>query len=456
MAATKDKYSHNVRMLSHIENGVVVNKKARYQPLALQEYQNDARFKELFYVDEVKHKKDSDNKNIVIGLLEENSANLVRHSAARIGYHRCKYQVGGAFKSFLQLNDGGLNTMADCGWVNTKGVMNGEFLALFANYIRVTCRLSSAYYVDTTSLKIKLRIPAKSKEWNITIPTGVQGGGLPAKQEIAVLGAELKDLDIEENDLMYFTISATNAEGTYTNPTELYSRAEAPAALMKVYRWDSLPPSTTDPREGTPYTIVLNKQMWAASGAGNILYDLFRQMQDVDIALSGGEQINGVEGEDITNELFTTPLPDGYYFGIPTTYNGADYKFVRLTSNGWALAWYENNYSPTWGCQVIMELLTETIGSNVKFTIRAFLTGDVPQGGVRLQSIVRAEGNNLGPEHEDRTYTSNLITTEGGSILGSFTLSQTDLEVVEAFRTITTVLDGSGSVSRVTESRITF
>ena len=255
---------------------------------------------------------------------------------------------------------------------------------------------------------------------------------------------------------MYFTLSATNAEGTYIHPTELYARAVAPAIFLKVYRWSNLPPSTTDPREGTPYTIVLNRLAWAASGAGNILYDLFRQMQDVDIALSGGEQINGVEGEDITNELFTTPLPDGYYFGIPTTYNGADYKFVRLTSNGRALAWYENNYSPTWGCQLIMEILTETISSNVKFTLRANLTGDVPPSGVRLQTIVRVDGNNLGPEHEDRTYTSGTLTAPGVYALGNFTLSQSDLEAVNAFRTITTVLDGSGSVSKVTESRITF
>lgn len=452
MAATANKYSQQA-------DCTVVNGERKILaliPLALQEYGNAARFKQLFYLDDVEFCKDFQGNNCVRGLVQQGSANAAMHAGKRRGVLMRRKEVAAEdWQSYNLLNDGGLNTFADCDWVNTKGTPNGEFLALFANYIRVICRLVSAYYVDTTSLQIKLRIPAKSKEWNITIPTGVPGGGLPAKQEIAVLGAELKDLDIEENDLMYFTLSATNVEGTYIHPTELYARAVAPAIFLKVYRWSNLPPSTTDPREGTPYTIVLNRQAWAASGAGNILYDLFRQMQDVDIALSGGERINGAEGEEITNELFTNLLPDGYYYGIPTTYNGADYKFVRLTSNGQALAWYENNYSPTWGCQVIMELLTETIGSNVKFTIRASLAGDVPQSGVQLQTIVRAEGNNLGPEQEDRTYTSNLITTEGGDILGSFTLSQTDLEFVEAFRTITTVLAGSGYVSKVTESRIT-
>lgn len=342
MAATNDKYSANV-LMEH-KNGQ--NNKLALLPLALQEYQNDSKFRELFKVDAVKHRTDSNNKQLAIGLLKSNnSPNRVYHADARIG----KIHIYEGGEDYILLNDGGLNTMADCSFPMDA------VRARYANFIKLAINAISAYYADTAKVTITLyKNNIYLYSWDVVFNGGTL---LPARQSVTNYPTHIRDLGgVEEGDTLKAVISATNEEGTYTSSKELTFKLLGAMEFIQVYWLATKPTSNTPPTSGTPYVMKISEDMYylnpTAIGGGGVLGELFQKPEEERMIIQSSDKLQGAQctiEEAFEREL--SPLPDGYYYGVPTTYNGSVLRYIEVSTNATAgtprLAWLSNSYVST-------------------------------------------------------------------------------------------------------------
>lgn len=441
MAATANKYSQQA-------DCTVVNGERKILaliPLALQEYGNAARFKQLFYLDDVEFCKDFQGNNCVRGVVQQGSTNAAMHAGKRRGVlMRRKDVADGVWQSYNLLNDGGLNTFAFC-----KFADNDPVVVQFANYIRVITSLASSYYALTQSFKISVNNVTKGWTKEVTIPTGQQGNVLPAKQQLSPLSVVLQNIDgIDEGDQLLLTISSVNEEGQYTNPNPLSIRANAPVYLTVVYRFDTLPGPDVVPWSGEPYVVVLDRSRWLSDNTFGVL---FAEQESVVIA-NAGAPIKGAQGDltDITDSFFSNNLPAGIYYGIPTTFAGSEFKFVGVfDSGGDTLAWYNERYAPASGFQVKIMLTYILQSGAYMITAEAQISGDVPSEGISITTKVLPKE---GPSFEDpgAEFTRANITQAGSYNLGSFAVAQS---VASAYRTATSC---TPAASKVHETELNF
>ena len=343
MAATSDKYSANVLM----ESAAGVSKKIAYLPLALQEYVGDSQFMQLFHVDAVRHSTDSAGKSVVLGLLQSaGSPNRVYHADARIG----RLHIYANNQDYILLNDGGLNTKGDCSFYGTTP------LARYANYIKLAVNIASAYYVATDYFSVSLYKVAGSTEtflasWHVM----VDGSSiLPAKASRINYPTAMRNLGgVAEGDQIKAVLRAVNSEGTYEAASITFTLLGA-MEFIQVYRHTTQPTINTPPTSGTPYVMVVSEDMYhydpTAVGGGGVFGILFHSDERNPISVAESAMPRGAAGtlEAAYDEEIST-LPDGYYYGVPTAYNGGELVYVQVTNGNVSgnLEWFRNTYITT-------------------------------------------------------------------------------------------------------------
>lgn len=313
------KYSTKCQMLSTSVQDKVGNLFA----LALTAYGSDNNFKNLFFCDAIVSWVDTDNKPCIIGLCRENSDNYNHHAAARRSYIRVGF--GGANNSldaFVAMNDAGLNTMPHIDFVATPTFVTPDLIAINVLY-------QNAYYLNTHQ-------PA-SNGFAITI---LYGSGyantftVPLSALNTTAGASSPSVQIAVTSLPSLTVgeyiklrlSAKNDEGTYvqadTAPIQVLQRL----CILQVQKINA---PSDNPTTGATYTIYLEEDYYDNLPSSDEKYPtLYNIFQNINTDISSQVFIHGVSGNQVTDSILTTYLPDGLYYGFPN-----DFFIPGVTTN---------------------------------------------------------------------------------------------------------------------------
>ena len=399
MAADLSKYSENVDKLCKKVNGSPVSSLEQLYPLSLQEYGTIAQFCQKFYCDGAVKRKDDAGNPVIVGYIDTNltgCANHLFHANGRRGKWRMTQLVGSTKKSYVVLNDGGLNT-------KPFAEFSGNIIAAYTNFIKILCTLKSAYYVPTDKFTIDFYTVSNDVEtWihnmDLVVSNAADPRFLPAQGSLTQFAAKIRNLGgVVAGQTVRLKISATNAEGTFTHPTHKEAIIQAPMSFVQVYRFVSQPDfQNTDPTTGTPYAMLISQEMYSY----NENYPL--QGGDLGILLNGeagdpgiipGSKLQGVSGsaEDAYDSVIGD-LPDGYYYGVPykdfVGSNGLCY--VRV--NGNKIAWFSNQYAPVVPTAYTLEISFAGIFDNTtqKYYVDVYakITGTLPNGGVQVTTTV--------------------------------------------------------------------
>lgn len=372
-------------------------------PLALTEYESDSKFKLLFYLDDVFHYVDSDNKQCVVGLLKNDSttAKYQHHASKRLGRLGMTKQVTigqGDHINNIILNDGGLNTTADCKF------HTGRPASGFTNFIKFIVDLYSAYYVDTTQFHIWLYRKESNAwayyyDWTIMITSDSAVLAAKGKKEEFVTYRDGTFGGLNEGDEMRAILTSENSEGKYPNyagsyptPTEA---ANMPSGtyldfivrgalnFTQLYYHSELsgnnpPNQNTQPITNRPYAMIVSEDMYDYNPnfplQGGILGRLFAGQTENWIGLDSTTHPKGCVGtiEDAYEATSYGDLADGFYFGVPTTWGGSDLAYIRIDNN--RICWYANQYAST---DYTLRMTFEGSRSNGVITINVYanLTG---------------------------------------------------------------------------------
>lgn len=288
MAATADKYSHETLNDKDTTSGQTTTKNIyALQPLALEEYVNDATFKKVFWCHDVWHKKDGEDNEVAIGLLKTSVSQAEGFPAticselhggcsstaaiAASDPHNRKGKLhlvkGGA--DYIVLNDGGLNTKP---WADTCSpgldpstglplptVINASDLGLtFAmNYL-------NAWYLNTTIIQVEVQVCNQAGTTAVSSRTFTVPGITTTKKYdeysydgdpyIVTIESVNSYGDFVKNAYFKLRLLATNDEGTYTSPWSSVFQVGDHPAVWPVYKINSL---NQDPTTGTRYDIIL-------------------------------------------------------------------------------------------------------------------------------------------------------------------------------------------------------
>jgi hypothetical protein len=118
----------------------------------------------------------------------------------------------------ILLNDGGLNTRPHAEFYSTDP--RSAITVKTTTQISARCNLKSAYYLDTTSFDLHLyKNGTLVTEASLTPNSG--SATVPAQGSYTNYTGTLTPSGLRSGDTVTLTISGTNDEGTYTNPTSL-------------------------------------------------------------------------------------------------------------------------------------------------------------------------------------------------------------------------------------------
>lgn len=335
------KYSKQCMMLSTLVSGSVQNKVAGLYALALSAYSADADFKSLFFCDDLVSWVDAENKPVVVGLCAANSDNYNHHASGRLSYLR----VTRGGNDYFVMNDAGLNTMPHAYFPSNA------IKAHYCNYIKVLCNVLGAYYIGGNSFQVHIY---KNGTWVHSQYVMINGSTTVAAQysgnNLPVLFEEISGL--AEGDEITLVIAATNAEGTYTQPTMLTTTLLPSMYFIQVYRWAAIPASNIDPTTGTPYVMQVRQDMYSSDPQNpandGIFYTLFSAGE---VIVSSQDELQGCSGSASTADIenMTTLDAGYYYFGVPSTWQGSTLYYVQIgrnASQAEVLHRYANQYNP--------------------------------------------------------------------------------------------------------------
>lgn len=406
MEVSSDKYSPNTEKVTQKVNGVAQTTLEQLYPLSLAEYGTLQQFCQKFYCDGAKKKTDSEGNSVIIGYIDptlSGNAKHLMHAEARKGKGRITIKTGNDVKTYVVLNDGGLNT-------KPYAEFSGNILAAYTNFIKILCNLKSAYYLPTTKFTVSLYTVANKVEtfvysFDLPVSNGSDARFLPAQQTLTGFVAKYtQELGgVQAGQTLRMKISATNDEGTFTHPTTKEATLQAAMSFIKVYRFTAQNfDNTQDPTTGTPYAMLLSEDMYAEAdplqvGTGGIIYQVL-QTTGEPINVQASDRLKGVAipsgNVEDAYEATLSELEDGYYYGVPfNDFEGSDgLMYIQILNNKAKLNRYRNQYNPVVPTAyhiTISFVQVAIIGtSDIRVTAYATVTGVLPSGGVDVYSSI--------------------------------------------------------------------
>lgn len=299
-------------------------------PKALSVYQSDAFMEITFYLDKVLHTKDSGGTDCVIGCVSANTSNYNMHASKRIGHLRV---TSGTTGDYILLTDGGLNTLGK-GEVTTfyKGATNYVFYAYSNN---------AAYYLPHT---FKLDYWTGSGTHTLvdnvlTVQSGVTNSGVKSTPVSIVNTAATYNL----------RGFATNTEGTFYGST-VTAPVRGACKMIQVRKVSSISDNYTT---GTSYNVLVFEDYYqtlasSTQSSGHYEYPNLKNLfaTATSSTLTTNSLLNTGSTTNISNIVWNAHLPQGMYYGVPTTYTGSDYKIVYVNANGYPYKWATSTYTP--------------------------------------------------------------------------------------------------------------
>lgn len=347
MAATADKYSNNTLNDKDTVSGQTTTKNIfALMPLALTEYKanpsdqsesqatSDGSFCDKFFCHQVWHKKDTDNKEVVIGLLDprpsasnnhyrklhrgcdENRQDESLHSK-KGKLHLVKNGI-----DYIVLNDGGLNTKALYEPVSV--------LLCTLDYVILTVSFRNAYWINTSEVILTIKAYhngtrrhtyTKRLSTDMDMARGHNDGGQPYT---LLVNPEWNQV-VVGGDSVEVSMTSTNEEGDYTSST-ITSQVSATERMMLIdlYKVTSL---QGDPTLGEHYYGLLMKSWYNTLQNGDDdypnLHDLFLIAKGTDWVDGRGNPMQtaisliGQTSSAINENILTSYLPAGMYYGVP-------------------------------------------------------------------------------------------------------------------------------------------
>ena len=178
-------------------------------------------------------------------------------------------------------------------------------------------------------------------------------------------------------------------------------------SFIQVYYFQSQPDFVnTDPTTGTPYVMLISRDMYAqgssqAIGSGGVLHRLFVDTDSGDPmagAIANSERLQGaalMSGETVEDayDKALTDLPAGFYYGVPyKDFEGADgFAYVQVVDSN-HLKWYANHYAPVvptaYTVIITFSGTYDTTLQKYYVNVNAQISGTIPNGGVLITTIV--------------------------------------------------------------------
>ena len=394
-------------------------------PLQKTTYVNDNTFKSTFYCDHILPVVDAAGHNCVLGLVTPNSDNYNHHGSDRIGKLMTRWNN----KDYNILNDGGLNTTPHI--ILSSAAAGTSVPMQYANYIQVKANLKGAYYVDDNQFRADIyKVTGNTESYVHGVYFTPTAGQIdyPAQFSQNSVTTILKDFaGLSQGDTVRVKTSAINAEGTYENNTRIIDfTALAPVNFTQVYRFTSAPTQNTNPISGIKYMMVIDQSRYGTNGTFTQLFAL----PSGDWLNLGSDQtawLRGCVGEPGAQDTTAIGnLPQGYYYGVPTTWGGNTFRYVQI-ANGTSgtstrrLAWFASTYITTnFNLSISMSGVHHRLDGSYTITVTAHLSGTW-SGNVSVTCPIYTNAR-----------TPALVTTLNGSggsssfTVGSFTYTGTD------------------------------
>lgn len=452
MAASKGRYSNDT--INDKDSGN--NKQILVlQPLALTEYlvaydngkswsqmtdeekKDDTGFKNKFFLDDVWHRKDTEGNECVIGLLANDSTTkkYQHHASSRRGKLRVKKNS----TEYIVLNDGGLNTTADCKMHGNKPAAN------YTNFLKFIVDLYSAYYTNTDQFHLWLYKKVSNAwsylyDWTIMITT--DSPVLAARGKKEQFATSVKDLGgVSEGDELRAIVTSTNYEGKYPAYAGSYPTASEAANMpsgtyldftvrgamyfVQLYYHEelsgsNLPSTTTQPITNRPYAMVVSEDMYDYNPnyplQGGVLGILFHKSPDDPMNIQASDIPQGCSGtiEDAYDSEVGA-LSDGFYYGVPKTWNGSELVYIRIENN--KLYWYGNPYVTA---NYTVSMTFEGTRQNGVITIKVYanLSGVWNSQQTSITTDVYEMGRT-----DTYLYTYTQAATSAKVLMGTFTIT---------------------------------
>ena len=302
-------------------------------PKALAVYGSDAKMKGLFSLDKVLHTKDSGGTDCVIGCVSANTSNYKMHASKRLGHLRI---TSGTTGEFILLTDGGLNTLPYAN-ANTmfKAATNFTFFS-FDN--------KGTYYQPTN---VTLHAKNPSNQWIMSTNSYVLPSGSTAYSATTTGTKGTLPIPLSSGVTYTFYVYGANQEGTYSGTTTMTYKPMGPCKLVNVHQVSSV---SDNPLTGVTYDALIFYDYYLSSGIPSgeqpNLYNLFAANTGVTVNTKSliNKEDTGVI--DVQVILWAEDvLPNGLWYGFPSTYDGSDKKIVQI-SNGYPIKWYNSTYNP--------------------------------------------------------------------------------------------------------------
>lgn len=412
-------------------SGTTVNLTLFLQPLALSEYVSDGDFEAAFFCHNVWRKKDSEGKNVVIGMLDtrsgiSNSYYCDLHSNARKG--RIEIVRNGI--SYRVLNDGGLNTKA---FADTPTI---DFCAV--NLVIFHFAYRNAYWENTSNATATIEMWHNGSKTNertkslVDMPK-VRGTNSEADGACYILDQDtMNSLSPSVGDTIKIKITTTNGEGEYSTGGYGSAVATARVEIIDVWKVNAV---SDNPSTGTHYHCLIKPEYWVAgTGGQKTLYDLLNSYAQ-NTYVDTNVHLMGYSGNAAPNDLLDSPLPAGKYYGFPKTTPFVDNdppradKIIEVensaSGNGHAIKWYNSTYTPPTPV-VPLTFTNFTIAFTTSGTYTSYATRDnddyyvhiwpyitvtssnAGQGSFRVELVLVEEGN----EHTDTVVWSKEISVQ--------------------------------------------
>lgn len=302
-----------------------IEKKLIRQALAKSEYVSNSRFKQLFHVDKVWHRKTKSNREVVIGLCNANSSNLKYHATTRLA--KLKIVINNV--TYRPFTDSGLNTKAEAS-VN-------DAVIKYSNYLKLDGNIFSAYYAKTDNVKIS----AQNLTTNRTLFSDMVVATNTPAQAILEHTFWIIQASGQANvgDRISLTITATNSEGELSTTFQFI----CDGTLDDVVFWQQLSTQNQDPTTGTQYVVVPTVEQW--NYIQRFLEEHPTPFRWDATNEHGGlmAPLKGAQGNDFSEAAITTQLPAGHYYVV----SGLDNAVILLVdNNGEVYGWCLSSYYP--------------------------------------------------------------------------------------------------------------
>lgn len=336
------------------------------QPLALTEYASDADFQNYFFCHAVRKKKDSENKVVVLGLLNPNATTNSHynklHADKRKG--RLKLTLGGV--NYTVLNDGGINTLP---------LVDIPVIDLCAqNMVIFHFPYQNAYWENTSNAVARIEVwhnGSKDNQRTLTLSDmpKVRATSSDIDGPCYIFDQDtMNALSPSVGDTIKIHLAVTNGEGTFDTEDTYSTVASATVTprveLFQIYKLTSI---SDNPVGGDIYHCLMLPEYWATkAGPGGQqvplengdegypnLVNLFAAA--VNTRVNTTVYFRGFEGNSVPADLLDSALPAGLYYGFPSStpfvsedppQNNKIIEVENVGDGGRAFKWYNSTYNP--------------------------------------------------------------------------------------------------------------